>query len=144
MHYSNRVLRRLALAALLGLSSLAASAQVAVIVNPKSGVTSLTVEQVSSLYLGKTSTLPGGLTQAVDLGETNPTRELFYGKATGKTPSQVKAVWARLMFSGKAAPPKELPSAADVKKLVAANPEAVGYIEKSAVDASVKAVLVLD
>lgn len=82
MHYSNRVLRRLALAALLGLSSLAASAQVAVIVNPKSGVTSLTVEQVSSLYLGKTSTLPGGLTQAVDLGETNPTRELFYGKAT--------------------------------------------------------------
>jgi hypothetical protein len=31
-----------------------------------------------------------------------------------------------------------------VKKAVAANPKAVGYIEKSAVDASVKIALLLD
>jgi ABC-type phosphate transport system substrate-binding protein len=121
-----------------------ASAQVAVIVNPKAGVTSLTAEQVASMYLGKASSLPGGLTQAVDLAEANPAREQFYTKATGKNGAQVKAIWARLAFSGKASPPKELASAADVKKFVAANPEAVGYVEKSAVDASVKAVLTID
>ncbi len=48
------------------------------------------------------------------------------------------------MFSGKATPPKELGSSAEVKKFVAANPDAIGYIEKSALDGSVKAVLTVD
>jgi ABC-type phosphate transport system substrate-binding protein len=48
------------------------------------------------------------------------------------------------VFSGKATPPKELGSAAEVKKFVAANPDAIGYIEKSAVDGSVKVVLTVD
>jgi ABC-type phosphate transport system substrate-binding protein len=49
------------------------------------------------------------------------------------------------VFSGKATPPKELlSSSADVKKFVAANPDAIGYIEKSAVDGSVKVVLTVD
>ena len=56
----------------------------------------------------------------------------------------MKATWARLTFSGKGVPPKELPNSADVKKFVAGNPNAIGYIEKSAVDASVKVVLSLD
>jgi ABC-type phosphate transport system substrate-binding protein len=144
MHYVKGMLRRLALTGSLSLCSLAASAQVAVIVNPKSGVTNLTADQIASLYLGKTTSLPGGVTQPIDLGESNPVREQFYGKAAGKNPSQVKAIWARLMFSGKASPPKELASAAEVKKLVASNPEAIGYVEKSAVDSSVKIALTLD
>ena len=48
------------------------------------------------------------------------------------------------MFSGKATPPKELGSSADVKKFVASNPDAIGYIEKSAVDSSVKVVFSAD
>ena len=57
---------------------------------------------------------------------------------TGKSSAQVKAAWSRLVFSGKATPPKELASSAEVKKFVAANPDAIGYVEKSAVDATVK------
>ena len=71
-------------------------------------------------------------------------REPFYTKATGKNAAQVKAIWARLAFSGKATPPKELPSAAEVKKHVAANADAIGYIDKASLDGSVKAVLTLD
>ncbi len=44
-------------------------------------------------------------------------------------------------FTGKAAAPKELQDAAAVKKAVAADPKAIGYIEKSALDASVKAAI---
>jgi len=40
--------------------------------------------------------------------------------------------------------PKQLRDSAAVKKAVAADPKAVGYIEKSAVDASVKVALPLD
>lgn len=122
-----------------------ASAQVAVIVNPKSPLASMTAEQVSAIFLGKSNALPsGGMAAPADLPEGSPAHEAFYSKAAGKTSAQVKATWARLTFSGKAVPPKELPTAADVKKYVASNPDAIGYIEKSAVDGTVKVVLTLD
>ena len=123
----------------------AASAQVAVIVNPKSPMASMTPEQAAAIFLGKSSTLPSGQTAVpADLPESDKARDIFYSKAAGKSPSQVKATWARLTFSGKATPPKEVPTAADVKKHVAANPDAIGYIEKSAVDSTVKVVLTVE
>jgi hypothetical protein len=67
----------------------------------------------------------------------------FYEKATGRTVAQVRATWARITFTGKGTPPKELKSDADVKAFVAADPRAIGYVDASAVDGSVKAVLKL-
>jgi hypothetical protein len=91
------------------------------------------------IFLGKnTNSTP------LDLPESSPVRAAFYSKVTGKEAAQVKATWARLVFSGKAQPPKELPDAAAFKKAVAADAKAVGYIEKSAVDASVKVLTSLD
>ena len=119
-----------------------AQAQIAVIVNPKNPAAEMTADQVSGIFLGKSSTLPSGATAApADLPDGSPVRDKFYSTVTGKQAPQVKAAWSRLVFSGKATPPKELGSEADVKKFVAANPDAIGYIEKSAVDASVKIVL---
>ncbi len=135
-----------ALTLCLGLMALGAQAQVAVVVSAKSSLASLSPEQAANVFLGRSNALPGssGTAALVDLPEGSAVREQFYSKAAGKTSAQVKAAWSRLTFSGKATPPKELNSAADVKKFVAANPEAVGYIEKSAVDSSVKVVLVLE
>ena len=84
------------------------------------------------------------LTAAYEAEESPAAREHFYSKPTGKSSAQVKAAWSRLVFSGKGTPPKELGSSADVKKFVAANADAIGYIEKSAVDGSVKVVLSVD
>lgn len=133
------------LASLLAMVAAGAQAQVAVVVNPKSPLASMTADQVSAIFLGKSNQLPSGAAaQAVDLPESAAAREHFYSKATGKSSAQVKAAWSRLVFSGKGTPPKELGGAADVKKFVAANPDAIGYIEKSAVDSSVKVVLSVD
>lgn len=123
--------------ATLGLGSMHTLAQVAVVMAP--GAAPLTKEQVANLYLGRNADL-----KPVDLPESSATRNIFYQKATDREAAQVKAVWARLVFSGKGQPPKELPDAAAVKKAVAADPKAIGYIEKSAVDASVKVVLVIE
>lgn len=132
--------------ALAGLSLISmASAQIAVVVSAKSPATGLNKEQTAALFLGKSSQLPGaGTPVLVDQGEATDVRKNFYGKVADKTPAQVKAIWARLVFSGKSSPPKEAPSSAEVKKLVAANPDAVGYIEKTAVDPSVKVLLEID
>ncbi len=134
------------LATLCSLSfSITSVAQIAVVVSTKSSATGLNKEQTAALFLGKSSQLPGaGAPVLVDQGETSDVRKNFYSKVADKTPSQVKAIWARLVFSGKSSPPKEVSNASEVKKLVAGNPDAVGYIEKSAVDSSVKVLLEID
>lgn len=117
--------------------SVAHAADLVVIANPAVGA--LTKDQVANLYLGKNQSL-----NPVDLPESSPLYAEFYKKATGRDVAQVKSTWSRIVFSGKGQAPKQLPDAAAVKKAVAANPKGVGYIEKSAVDGTVKAVLPLD
>lgn len=112
-------------------------AQVAVVMGASAAP--LTKDQVANLYLGRSFDL-----KPLDLPEASPLREQFYKKATDRDLSQVKATWSRIVFSGKGQPPKELPDAAAVKKAVAADPKAVGYIDKGSVDGSVKVVLTLD
>ncbi|MES2048524.1 MAG: hypothetical protein V4447_08995 [Pseudomonadota bacterium] len=114
-------------------------AQIAVVAGAKSTAAVLSREQVSALFLGKSTQLPGaGIPVLIDQPESVDARQIFYSKVTEKTPAQVKSVWSRLVFSGKGSPPKEVANSAEVKKLVNANPDAIGYIEKSAVDATVK------
>lgn len=129
----------------LALGAASAQAQIAVVAGAKSPAAALSAQQASDLFLGKSGQLPGaGNAVLVDQPESAAIREQFYSKVTGKSAAQVKAAWSRLVFSGKAQPPKEEPSSAEVKKFVAGNPDAVGYIEKSAVDASVKTLLSID
>jgi ABC-type phosphate transport system substrate-binding protein len=142
---STQSVRQAVVAASLALLSQVSSAELAVIVNPRSLQGLMTAEQVSAIFLGKTVHLPTGATAALsDLPEANSTRDAFYSKVTGKTPEQAKATWTRLAFSGKAALPRELGSAVEVKRFVAGNPDGIGYIDKSAVDSSVKVVLSVD
>jgi ABC-type phosphate transport system substrate-binding protein len=131
-------------AAGLALAAVSAQAEIVVIVNPKNPAASMTAEQVSALYLGSATTFPdGGAAALADQPEAAGIRGDFYQKATGRSVSQVKATWARIVFTGKGAPPKELKSDADVKAFVAGDPKAIGYVNSSAVDGSVKAVLKL-
>jgi len=120
---------------------LTCSAQIAVVVSAKSPVSALTPEQVANLFTGRTGNLPSGSAAVLaDLPEASATHEQFYTKATGKSAAQIKAVWSRLMFTGKGSPPKEFPSAAELKKFVASSPDAIGYIDKASADATVKIV----
>lgn len=120
-----------------------AFAETVVVVSAKSPATALSADQVSDIFLGKSSALPGG-GQAVPIDQADgPVREDFYHKATGKTGAQVKAYWSKQIFSGKGQPPKEVGDSAAVKTLVASNPNMIGYIDKGALDGSVKQVLSL-
>jgi ABC-type phosphate transport system substrate-binding protein len=124
-------------AALLWVVVGAAQAQVVVIGHPGAGT--LTKQQVADTYLGKSQALV-----PVDLPDSSPAYVEFYTKATGKDVAQVKSIWSRIAFTGKGQPPKQLADAAAVKKAVAASPNTVGYIDKAAVDGTVKVLLTLD
>ena len=139
-----RSLKLMIAATVLSLASLATHAEVVVIVNPKNPAANLSAEQVSALFLGTATTFPdGGAAALADQPESASIRGDFYQKATGRSVAQVKATWARLTFTGKGTPPKELKTDADVKAFVASDPKAIGYVDSSAVDGSVKAVLKL-
>ncbi len=130
------------LAAALLASSMACRAQVVLVAGAHSPASAMTADQAAAVFLGKSDKVPGiGTPVLVDEAEGSPAREQFYAKVTGKSPAQVKAAWTRLVFSGKAQMPKEAANAAEVKKLLDANPNAIGYLEKSAVDPSVKVLL---
>jgi len=112
-----------------------ALAEVVVVVNPKAAESSMTKDQVAQFFLGKSSAMT-----PVDQSESAPVRAEFYKKVTDKDASQAKALWSKLVFTGKATMPKEVGDSAAVKAAVAANPKAIGYMDKASVDASVKVV----
>ena len=122
------------LAAILGVA-LPARAELVVVVNPNAPVASLTKEEVAQYFLGKSSALT-----PIDQPESAPIRAEFYKKVADKDLSQAKALWSKLVFTGKATMPREADGSAGVKKAVAANPKAIGYIDRSAVDATVKVI----
>jgi ABC-type phosphate transport system substrate-binding protein len=123
-------------AATLSLTGLACQAQVAVM---GANAAPITKDQLANIYLGRSFDL-----KPVDLPEGSPLREQFYKKATDRDQSQIKAVWSRIVFTGKGQAPIMLPDAAAVKKAVSTDPKAIGYIDKASVDGSVKVVLSLD
>lgn len=122
-------------AAICAIGAPALAAEIVVIVNPKNPATRMFSEQAGQFFLGK-STLFTPI-EHVD----GPLRTEFYKKVLDKDTTQVKAIWSKLVFTGKASAPKELASSAEVKKAVAADPSAIGYIEKSQVDDTVKVIL---
>ncbi len=124
-----------AIGAALVAAAVPALAEVAVVVNPKAAESALTKEQVAQFFLGKSTAMT-----PIDQPEDAPVRAEFYKKVTDKDASQAKALWSKLVFTGKATMPKEVANSAAVKAAVAANPKAIGYIEKSAVDGSVKVI----
>lgn len=123
-------------AAVLACAALPSLAEVVAVVGAKSPAAPMTNDQVAQFFLGKSTSMT-----PIDQPDGNAVRNEFYKKVTDKDASQAKALWSKLVFTGKASPPKEVAGSAEVKKAVAADPKAIGYIEKSAVDGTVKVVL---
>ncbi|MBB3219973.1 hypothetical protein [Pseudoduganella umbonata] len=124
-----------AIAAAIAFAAAPAMAEVVAVVGTASSQATMTKDEVANVFTGKSSALT-----PIDQPESAPVRAEFYKKVADKDPAQAKALWAKLVFTGKATMPKEAADSAAVKKAVAANPKAIGYIEKSAVDATVKVV----
>lgn len=98
-------------------------------------------DELSAIFLGASKTFSNG-ERAVPLDQKSGTEPYgaFYQKVAGRTEAQMKAHWSRIMFTGKGQPPQEAGDGAAVKKLVAANPNMLGYVEASLVDAGVRVV----
>ncbi len=123
------------------LATAARAGDFAIIVN-KENTSPVDKETVAKIYTGELKSWKDGApVVAIDLPESNPVRASFSTEVLGKAVGNVKALWAQMIFSGKALPPKQVASDEDVKKLVSANKGAIGYVKQSSVDDSVKVAL---
>lgn len=114
--------------------------EVAVIVN-KANSQAIDGDWVAKVYLGEVkSWVSGDSIVAYDLPEADPTRASFSKSILKRTVANMKVLWAQYTFSGKAVPPKQLASSEEVKKAVANNVHAIGYIDAVHVDSSVRIV----
>ena len=133
--------RRLALllaAAALGGATLTARAELAIIVNPQNPATRMFPSQAAQFFLGGSVQFT-----PVEQAEGSPLRAEFCKKVLEKSPAQVEAIWSKMAFTGRGKAPKEYKNSAEVKKAVAENVSAIGYIEKSAVDDTVNVVAIV-
>ena len=126
-------------ATLLSFATVRAADNEVVAVIGNSSAQSLTKEQLADLFLGKSQGM-----KLLDQPNSAAVKAVFYQKLTGHDLSQVKATWSRLIFTGKAQAPKEVADAEAMKKAVAADPKAIGYVSKAEVDSSVKVLLLLN
>ena len=133
--------RRQVLTALLALAALTLSwpgdaraqtplqPQALAIVSARQGdITELDRESAEQLYLGRRATLPSG--RAVTLVDlpAGPARDQFYLQLTRKNPSQIRAYWSRLVFTGRAQPPREAADADEVRRILLSTPGAIAYL----------------
>lgn len=113
-------------------------AEIAVIVN-SSNSAEVSQDAVSRIFLGKMKSFPGGAKAApVNLAETTNTRSRFDNELLGKSPSQMKAYWSSLIFTGRATPIPTVESDAAVINTVKSDPKAIGYVDSGSVDGSVR------
>ncbi len=128
---------RILLAAVsLGAATLA-HAEVAVIVNAGASAAP-SQSDVANIFLGKNKSLKG-----VDQKDWNPTKEKFYSAVTSKNESQLKSYWSGLVFTGKGQPLPSVAGDADVVAKVAAEADAIGYVDSAAVTDKVKVLFTL-
>ena len=115
-------------------------AEIAIIVNPSNN-SDISESEIPRIFLGKITNFPGGaLAVPLIQDENTAAATEFNTNVLKKSPSQLKAYWSKLLFTGQGTPPKEVTSDDDVVNLVSTNPNIIGYIDSSKVTSAVKVI----
>lgn len=134
-----RCLRLLPLLLLLTLP--AAHADMVVAVRADSEISTLGKTEVTNIFLGRYRQLASGqLAEPIDLPTGSAEHAAFYDALLNKTSAEIRAYWARLVFTGRVAPPRTVDSSERLLEQLLANPRAIGYIERGKADRRLRVV----
>lgn len=111
------------------------SDEISVVINPAFS-NDITEKEMIRIFTGRSKTL-----SPVNLVPSEATRGQFDQQAVGRTSAQLKSLWSKLVFTGKAKMPEEFASDSDVLNHVAANASSIGYVKSSSVTDQVKVIL---
>jgi ABC-type phosphate transport system substrate-binding protein len=126
-------LARLGLLFAFALPAGSAAADYVVVVNPAVTTSTLARSEASRLFLRSTTQWPGGEhVKPVDLAKGSPVRAAFTKEVLGRSMGAVEQYWTQSVFSGRAVPPPEKRSDAEVVAYVRETPGAIGYVSPGA------------
>jgi ABC-type phosphate transport system substrate-binding protein len=115
-----------------------------VVVNPSNPVTSMSKDEVSRIFLKKSTKFPDGRSASpVDLPANSPVRDSFSKGVLGKPASAVDAYWQQQIFSGRDIPPPQKSEAAALN-FVRANENGIAYVSSGADTGGLKVITVGD
>ncbi len=120
-----------------------ANASIAVVVN-KENTSDISKEDVTRIYLGKTTTLKdgSGITPFI-MSVNTQDGEYFSENMLSKSRHQYKAYWSTLVFTGKGHPPAEFKDPSDLLNAIRENKSAIGILPENMVDDTITVVLKL-
>lgn len=128
---------------LLGLLPCTGVADLVVVVSAETGLTRIQRQELKDLYLDSRTRLQGGAAiTPIDQSERSRERDEFYRRYIEKTPAQLRAHWARLIFTGRGQPPQTLADSQAVVERLARDPGALGYIDARYLDDRVRVVTI--
>ncbi len=132
-----RHLRSIALLSLLALP-FTTHADMVVVTNASNGVSQLSKTEIINIFMGRFQKLSPSISAfPVDNVLLRPK---FYQLLVGKAPSEINSYWARLVFSGRASPPRQISEPLELLDIVQNNKGAITYINQAAVDDTVRVV----
>ncbi len=121
--------------------AISAHAEIAVIVNLENRNTQLDHDIVARIFLGKNSSFPNDEDAiAIDMKKGSDEHSEFTESFLDQTTNQLASYWSRLIFTGRARPNKYVSSSDEMKKLIAKNPDMIGYIDAKDVDDTVRVI----
>lgn len=139
---SKRLWMRYPLALSLLLCTASLRADIVIIVNPNNPVETLTEREVKRIFLGRLRQFPSTnrAMDVLDQDAESPIYEKFYTEFIGFGLRKLRRYRAAYLFSGKGTLPQEVADHGAVKAKVLKNERAIGYIDATLVDDSVKVI----
>lgn len=111
----------------------ASPAEVAVIANRSVTVDRIDRTLLLDVYTGEVKQWNNGEPVVlIDLKPKSTVKSAFY-EFLGKSASRMKSIWMKNLLTGEGKPPESLESQADIVKMVASTPGAIGYVDSKLV-----------
>jgi len=121
----------------IGLSFTVLHADILVVMSEKSSSKQLSKQDIERIFLNKTRFLPGGERVEVIEGISSELKDSFYHEVTRKSTSQLRSYWAKLIFTGKGKPPRQIKKD-NLVNYLNENPNAITYISEAQMNDSLK------
>ena len=131
------------LCALVWSSTGVAQNKISIVVN-KANEQKLSESDLKDFFAGAKVNWPQGEKILIADQSTTDLGAEFYKKFLDKTVNQIKMQWTKLVLSGQASAPIKCETDDAVKKAVAENKNAIGFIATAALDGSVKEILKIE
>jgi hypothetical protein len=113
-----------------------------VIITATDNTENIKLEDVTRIFLGKVTSFPSGeIVVPLNIDPSDPSYAEFARVVLKKTESQLRAYWAKQVFTGKRRPPRVISTTEELLALVASDGQYLSYIDKDDITHDVRWVI---